>query len=83
MSEHSKTVKLGTYTQESWMNGWTSKENGVAVGTIRIIDGKLFYAYAVYKNFWTKNDVNWCRVTERQLQGGNKFPSERATQEKA
>src|ERR1035437_4996015 len=71
------TITFGIYTRNSWDSGWTSKENNVVEGTVRLIDGQLFKAGVIYPEAFRKNKVLWWRITEKELQGKNDLPSEK------
>jgi hypothetical protein len=74
-----RTITLGIYEQTPC--GWQSREDGVVEGTVRVIEDQLWYAWTIHKGgWWDKDKVFWLRVTEKQLQGINKLPSQRATE---
>lgn len=84
MSTHSRTITLGIYSQESWTDQWTSYEDGVSIGDIRLIEDSLYYAWQVYLRGWFRvNQVQWLRLNEKHMQGENKLPSQRAQQQAA
>lgn len=60
-------VYQDTYT---WSGGcgavFKSRENGVALGTVRLIAGELFYAYLVYNKKIFKNEVCWSFVDKNK-----------------
>jgi hypothetical protein len=50
------------------LGSWAkSFENGVKKGDVRLIGGKLMYAYTVYFNKWSANEVNWCPVEKSEF----------------
>ena len=51
------------YTKEPWSACWKSRENGVHPGSVRMIDGTLHHAMAVYGGrFWRTDTVLWIPV---------------------
>lgn len=51
--------------------GWKSKEK-VEIGTVRLIDRKLYYAGASYSDSWPKiYHVNWYPITEKMYEHTN------------
>jgi hypothetical protein len=74
-----RKITLGIY--EHIPAGWKSRENGIVEGTVRVIENQLWYAWTTHKGgWWDKDEVLWLRVTEKQLQGINALPSQRATE---
>lgn len=69
-----KKVTLGDFyeqlpnTSDPRWEGWKSLENGIQVGTIRMIDEKLFYCWTVHevgglaRFFGAKNECLWGRI---------------------
>ena len=58
-----KETKLGRYTFGNCFGAnWKSYEHGVAIGTVRIIDGVEHYAWTIYKRWLKTPEVCWARV---------------------
>ena len=55
------------YTNKYGLDSWTSFENGVKAGEMRIIDERIYYAGFVHKKRWSKDEVNWYLVPRRFL----------------
>jgi hypothetical protein len=64
-----RTTLDGLYERESYMygGGWKSHENGVSVGTVRVINGILSQAWNVRKRRFRKNEVLWKNVEPQEL----------------
>lgn len=64
------TILDGFYQRESYMygGGWVSHENGVSLGTVRIIDGTLSQAWNIRRKGWPRKDeVLWKNVEPKEL----------------
>jgi len=56
------------YVNDSNCPRWESRERGVVVGTLRMIDEVLFYAWAVDVSFtFAKPRVTWLPVEQKQI----------------
>lgn len=63
------TTLDGFYSRESFMygGGWKSYENGVTIGTVRVINGVLSQAWTIHKRRWLKDEVLWKNVEPQEL----------------
>jgi hypothetical protein len=63
------TTLDGFYIRESYMygGGWKSYEDGVQIGTVRVINGVLSQAWQIYKRRWRKDEVLWKNVEPKEL----------------
>lgn len=64
-----RTILDGFYERESYMygGGWKSRENGVRMGAVRVINGTLSYAAIVYRHRFTTDEVLWAAVEPKML----------------
>jgi hypothetical protein len=53
------------YRQQSYCRAadtWTSREDGVRHGDVRVLNRKLYYAMSVYRRRFFTDKVIWCPV---------------------
>lgn len=58
----SYNISLGKYHYEGGYGAnWTSIENGVDIGDVRMIDKVFHYAWMIQRRFFKKDIVHWSR----------------------
>ncbi len=57
-----ETVLDNFYRRSSWMSCWISRERDVPMGTVRMIDEKLHYVFAIHPKWMRAPEVLWAEV---------------------